>query len=532
MNEARPEQPPSTGNVAGSGAAEPEPNSAKLGNHDSAGPAPAPNSRESADFELDPAKPIGYAWKLLFIVLLSLLAHGSTLSIVGASLKQISEDLNTTEAFLAWTLTGPFLAQAIGTTIAGKLGDLYGHRNIYLMGSTLFVAGLFSSGLAWDATSLIAFRIVSGLGGSMMIPTGMAMIMMAFPVYLRPRALGWFHAVATGAPALGLAVGGSLVDLLGWEAVFFLYGPFALTGAIFAYFTFRSTPRQANVSVDYVGSALLAVAAAGVLLGIDRGAILGFGSSLALTMLGIGLLGFVMFLGSQMKFHQLRRFLPGSSRAAGKQAQPLVPLKYFRLPSYTGSVITIALTNFVYMGGFVITPLLLQEYFGIQLAVVTLLLLIRPLTFSLSSPFGGLLAKWPGERFTAILGSSCMIVSMLAFANSGHQDHVWLAVIGLALSGACFGLVMPSLQLVITHTIPSEDLGVAMGVTQTLASIAVASGIQTLLLVLGDGRSPGDFSSAYLVGCGVAVAAVLAASIVRSTNASYSAAKPTGQLVN
>ena len=532
MNGSPPEQPPPNGALAGSGVPDPKRGPATPAGSEPAEPELAPPSYEPTDFELDPAKPVGYAWKLLFIVLLSLLAHGSTLSIVGASLKQISEDLDTTETFLAWTLTGPFLAQAIGTTIAGKLGDLYGHRNIYLVGSALFVAGLFSSGLAWDATSLIAFRIVSGLGGSMMIPTGMAMIMMAFPIYLRPRALGWFHAVATGAPALGLAVGGSLVDLLGWEAVFFLYGPFALTGAIFAYFTFRSTPRQENVSVDYIGSALLAVAAAGLLLGIDRGAILGFGSGLALTMLGAGLLGLALFVASQMKFHQLRRLLPGSDKAAGKQAQPLVPLKYFRLPSYTGSVITIALTNFVYMGGFVITPLLLQEYFGIQLAVVTLLLLIRPATFSLSSPFGGLLAKKPGERFTAILGSSCMVVSMLAFAGSGHRDYVWLVVVGLALSGACFGLVMPSLQLVITHTIPPEDLGVAMGVTQTLASIAVASGIQTLLLVLGDGRSPGDFSTAYLVGCGVAVAAVLTASIVRSTNVTYSAAKPTGQLVN
>ena len=509
-------------------------------------------SYEPGDFELDPAKPLGYAWKLLFIVLLGLLAHGSTLSIVGASLKQISADLNTTESLLAWTLTGAFLAQAIGATTAGKLGDLYGHRKIYLVGCSLFVTGLFSSGLAWNAASLIGFRILSSLGGSMMIPTGMAMIMMAFPIYLRPRALGWFHAVATGGPALGLAVGGSLVDLLGWQAVFFLYGPFALAGGIFAYFTFRTTPRQENVSVDYVGSVLLAITATGMLVGIDRGANLGFDSGWAVTMLGVGFVGFVLFLSSQMKFHQLRSLLPSGNGGAGKQAQPLVPLKYFRLPSYTGAAATISLTNFVYMGGFVITPLLLQDHFKIQLTVVTLFLLIRPLSFSLSSPFGGLLAKKPGERFTAILGSSCMVVSMLAFASSPHLDQIWLVVIGLALSGACFGLVMPSLQLVITHTIPSKDLGVAMGVTQALASIAVASGIQTLFLVLGDGHSPdgvstsdvkvaestseiyspSDFSTAYLVGCAVAVVAVVAASVVRSTNASYSAAKPTGQLVN
>ncbi len=472
------------------------------------------------DTQLDPSKPIGYAWKLLFIVLLGLLAHGSTLTIIGASLKQISDDLDTTETLLAWTLTGAFLAQAIGTTIAGKLGDLYGHRNVYLAGCSLFVLGLFSSGFAWNPISLIGFRILSGLGGSMMIPTGMAMIMIAFPVNMRARALGWFHAVATGGPAVGLAVGGSVVDLLGWRAVFFLYGPFALAGGVFAYFVFRSTARKENVSVDYVGSVLLAVTATGLLLGIDRGASQGFGSGFALALLATGVMGFVLFLASQMRFESLlskNGSLAGAKILAANRAQPLVPLKYFRLANYSGSAATLALTNFVYMGGFVVTPLLLQDHFGIELAVVTLFLLIRPLTFSLGSPFGGMLAKHPGERFATVLGSVCMVASMAVFAVSPHLDMLWMAIIGLALSGACFGFVMPSLQLVISKTIPPEDLGVAMGVTQTLSSLAVASGIQTLLLVLGDGRSPGDFSAAYLVGCGISILAVFSSSFIRSS---------------
>jgi len=456
-------------------------------------------------------------------VLLGLLAHGSTLTILGASLKQISDDLNSTESLLAWTLTGAFLAQAIGTTIAGKLGDLYGHRKVYLAGCSLFVLGLFCSGLAWNPISLIGFRIVSGLGGAMMTPTGMAMMMIAFPVNVRARALGWFHAVATGGPALGLAVGGAIVDLLGWRAVFFLYSPFALAGGIFAYFVFRSSSRTENVSVDYVGSVLLAVTATGLLLGIDRGASLGFTSELPMALLGVGALGFLSFLASQSRPKHLISAidsLPGFRSIASRRAEPLVPLKYFHLPNYSGPAATLSLTNFVYMGGFVVTPLLLQDHFGIELSVVTLFLLIRPMTFSLGSPVGGMLAKYPGERFTTILGSSCMIASMLAFAASPHLDYLWLAIIGLALSGACFGFVMPSLQLVIVKTIPPQDLGVAMGITQTMASISVAAGIQILLLVLGNGRSPSDFSTAYLVGGAISVLAIFSSSFISSSKAS------------
>lgn len=455
---------------------------------------------DPADLQLAPDKPIGYAWALLAIVLLGLLAHGSTLTIIGASLRVIAEDMDASVSLLGWALTGAFLAQAIGATIAGKLGDLYGHRRIYLAGSAIFVTGIFASGLAWDPLSLIGFRIMAGLGGSMMTPTGMAMIMIAFPPYARPRALGWFHAVATGGPAIGLAVGGSIVDFLGWRAVFFLYGPFALAGGVLAYKIFRPTPRQHGVSVDYFGAVLLAIIASSLLLAIDRGDALGFNHPFAVAMFVIFLAGLIFFL-----------------RAQKQNPMPLVPLEYFRLRNYSGPAVTMIVANFVYMGGFAITPLLLQDHFGFELSVVTLLLLARPMTFSLASPFGGMMAQRAGESPAAVLGSFFMLLSMLIFAVSPHIDMFFTVVIALVLSGACFGMVMPSMQIVVANTIPERDLGVAMGVIQTLSSLAVAAGIQTMLVVLGEARNPGAFTSAFLVGGAVSLVGIVSSNMIRST---------------
>lgn len=455
---------------------------------------------DPADLQLAPDKPLGYAWSLLFIVLLGLLAHGSTLTIIGASLRVIAEDMDASVTLLGWTLTGAFLSQAIGATIAGKLGDLYGHRRIYLAGSMIFVAGIFASGLAWDPLSLIGFRVMAGLGGSMMMPTGMAMIMIAFPPYVRPRALGWFHVVATGGPAIGLAVGGSIVDLLGWRAVFFLYGPFALAGGVLAYLVFRPTPRQHGVSVDYFGAALLAVISSSLLLGIDRGGALGFRHPFALAMFAVFPLGLIVFLRSQ-----------------SRKPTPLVPLEYFRLRNYSGPAVTMTVANFVYMGGFAITPLLLQDHFGFGLSVVTLLLLARPMTFSLASPFGGMMAQRAGESPAAVLGTFFMLLSMVIFALSPHIDMFFVVVIALVLSGACFGMVMPSMQIVVANTIPERDLGVAMGVIQTLSSLSVAAGIQTMLVVLGKARNPGSFTSAFLVGAAISLVGIVSASVIRST---------------
>ena len=459
---------------------------------------PAPP--DPADLQLAPDKPLGYAWSLLFIVLLGLLAHGSTLTIIGASLREIADDMDASVSLLGWALTGAFLSQAIGSTIAGKLGDLYGHRRIYLIGSAIFVAGIFASGLAWGPLSLIGFRVLAGLGGSMMIPTGMAMIMIAFPPYARPRALGWFHAVATGGPAIGLAVGGSIVDLLGWRAVFFLYGPFALVGGVLAYMVFRPTPRQHGVSVDYFGAVLLAVIASSLLLAIDRGDALGFRHPFVIAMLVLFPLGLIVFL-----------------RVQSQKSMPLVPLEYFRLRNYSGPAVTMIVANFVYMGGFAITPLLLQDHFGFDLAVVTLLLLARPMTFSLASPFGGMMAQRAGESPAAVLGGFFMLLSMVIFALSPHIDMFFVVIIALVLSGACFGMVMPSMQIVVANTIPERDFGVAMGVIQTLSSLSVAAGIQTMLVVLGEARNPGAFTGAFLVGGVISLAGIVSASMIRST---------------
>ena len=132
------------------------------------------------------------------------------MTIIGASLSDIADGLDTTNATLSWAVTAPFLGLAAGTTVFGTIGDSWGHRRMLILGLAVFTAATAVCGLAWNPLSFIAFRALVGIGGAMMIPNGMAILMAAFPVNQRARAMGWFQFAAVGGPAIGLVTGGAL----------------------------------------------------------------------------------------------------------------------------------------------------------------------------------------------------------------------------------------------------------------------------------------------------------------------------------
>lgn len=443
---------------------------------------------------------VGSPWLVMATVLAGTLGYGSTMTILSASLKVVAEDLAVSETVLAWAATGPFLGLAVGTPVFGKLGDIHGHRRVFLGGLAVFAASTILSGLAWNAPALIVARTIAGLGGSAMIPNGLALILVSFPVHQRARAMGWFQFVGTGAPALGLAVGGILVETFSWRVIFGIYGPVSIAALVLAWVTLPRDVPGRRVRIDLAGAASLAAAAAGLLIAIDRGDAIGWTHPLTLALLATGPVAIAAFV------HAERR-----------APDPLVPLGWFRRANFAGPLAGASFVHFSYMGGFIVTPLLLQDRYGYGLGLVTLILLSRLGSFSLSSPAGGWLVGRVGERRATVFASVLMIVSMGLFTLGSSVDQVLLVIAALVLSGCTLGLGMPSYQTALAASVDDEDLGVANGMMHMMISISTASGIQVMLLLLGGGREPADFARSYLFGAAVAVLALLASLVVRPT---------------
>ena len=172
----------------------------------------------------------GYRWIVLATVLIVQFAQGTVNTVLSAALKDVATDLRSTEATLAWAITAPFLAIGIGNPIFGRVGDVRSRRNMYLVGVAVFALCTAGAALAHSSAALIATRAGAGIGTTIAMPNGMAMVLGYFAREERSRALGWFNMVGITAPALGLALGGIMIDAFGWRSLFVIYGVIAGVG--------------------------------------------------------------------------------------------------------------------------------------------------------------------------------------------------------------------------------------------------------------------------------------------------------------
>src|SRR6185436_8662176 len=180
-------------------------------------------------------------WLLLATVLTGLFATGFSVTILAVSIPEIADDLGSTTAVLTFVVTGPFLALALAMPLLGKLGDVRGHRRIYLLGLSGFAVATACTALAWSAPSLIALRVIGAVFGAATGPASMAMILHAFAPGQRAKAMGWWSLVSAGAPVMGLVVGGPLVDLIGWRGIFIVQAPLAAAAVVIGFFVLPET---------------------------------------------------------------------------------------------------------------------------------------------------------------------------------------------------------------------------------------------------------------------------------------------------
>lgn len=440
-------------------------------------------------------------WVVLGVVMLGLFAFGTTTTVLTASLKDVAEGLGTTTTVLAWTITAPFLALGVVTPVCGKIGDVFGRRRLYLGGMALFTGATIASAFAPNAGALIALRALAGIGSAASLPNGTAIILDQFSVDERPKAIGVFNLIATGAPAVGLVLGGPMVEALGWRSVFAIYGVISAVGFALALPIVPRDRAGVRVPIDLAGSAALGVATLGLMLGMSLGEQFGFLHPVTVVLLVLGPIGAIWFV-----------------RAERRASHPLVPLSYFSKPNFAAPLAGYFTGHIAYMGAFVITPILLDDVFGYALSAATAILLLRPLSFSIASPIGGRATTRLGERRISVFSSAAMAASMALFATGASIESIVLVVGALSLSGVCLGLCSPAYMAALTDAAEPEELGMATGMLATAANLGTVVGIQMGVLALGSSEphGSGDFVLPYLIGAGAAALMALASAQLRS----------------
>lgn len=434
-----------------------------------------------------------YPTWVLLAALAGMFATTFPITILTLALKPIALEFAVAETTIAWVITAPMLCSAVTLPLLGKLGDLNGHRRIFLLGFAAATVTAVATAFAWNAGSLIGLRTLAAVVGGATGPSSMALIFSVYHRDDRIAAMGWWSMTGAAAPALGLVLGGPLVDLVGWRIVFLLQAVFSVLALGLAALVLRETERQ-RVRFDFAGAFALALGVGGFMFAMARARAVGL---LSPEILGGILLGFAAIAW----FVRIER----------RTAEPLLELAFFGKRNFTGPMISNAFQGAAYMGAFVLAPLVLYAIFGLSITQASAVMLLRTLTLTVASHLGARLAMAVGERSAATIGSLVLTTSLLVIAWSVGQATIFGFGAGLVLQGLGHGLALPSLSSAVANSVPDRDLGIASAGSRLMGTLGTAFGITVLLLMYGGDDSGAVFQTAYLAAAGFAALSLAAA---------------------
>lgn len=430
------------------------------------------------------------------VLLVGMLATGFPFTILTVALKFVAQDFGVSEAFATWTVSAPMLLSAVSMPFLGKLGDLYGHKRVFVIGIAGSSAFALLCFLSWDIWSLIGFRVLSMVMAGATTPSAMALIFHLYAFEERNRAISWWAMAGPGSAALGLIAGGPLVEFFGWRSVF-LFQVSVGFGVFLAARAFLPETPQRRARFDHMGNALLMVSLTLLLFVIGTYGDARYGLWLKgsfLVLSGLGLYG--LFLVER------------------RASEPIVPPFLLRQRNFVAPVLASFILQTSYLGGFVVTPLLLMSSFGFSVSLSALFMLMRTMSITIASPLGGRLASRITERWCSTLGASLQSLGLFLVALGAATQSIVVVGGGLVCQGMGHGLAAPPLTTVISYAVPSSLFGTASGVSRLATQVGASFGLSFFAALVSQGAGVDRLPWIFVLGGGLSALAILPALMI------------------
>jgi EmrB/QacA subfamily drug resistance transporter len=413
-------------------------------------------------------------------------------TMIAVALPDIQASLDVSLTATTWLVAVYLLTMAIGQPICGRLGDLYGRRRMYLSGLALFAMASSACAFAPSLSWLLAFRALQALAGAMCIPNGIALVREAVPVERRGQSMGIIGMAAGTAAAIGPPLGGLLVHLGGWPAIFLANVPVIAVAAVLAR---RALPRSLTFGLpsgrfDYPGSFLLGLALGTIVL-------------MPAVTESAGGEGLVLLLPLMLAAGGL--FIWRERRASA----PVVDLALFRHRHYRWACFSVSMSNFLLYTALLATPQLFERVWGYSVQTTGLALASFSAFAVLLGPVSGRWADRSGYWLPAVTGATCLAAGSVLLALSSAIAGIVAIVVSLAIMGVGLGIAAASVQTAAVESVPHEQTGSASGVFSTFRYLGSVVGSSILAMSLSGDPGPGDTLPFTLLFAGMAAVALL-----------------------
>jgi EmrB/QacA subfamily drug resistance transporter len=425
-------------------------------------------------------------------------------SVVNAILPVLRDTFSSNVATIEWVVTIYLLVLSGLLLSFGRLGDLRGHRSLYILGFVVFVASSALCGLAWSAGILIFFRGLQAIGGALLASNSPAIVTGNFPAEQRGRAFGLVSMMTYLGLTVGPSLGGWLTHAFGWRTVFYINVPVGLLALTLSLiFIPKDSPSESEKRFDLPGAAVFLAALTLLLLGLNKGADLGWTSSPVLGLMAGALIFMAVFI-------LIERRSP----------HPMLDLNLFRVPLFSTSTLG-AILNYICL--FSITflmPFYLIQGRGLNPAQAGLLLTVQPVMMAIAAPVSGAFSDRIGSRLPGMIGMGVLAMGLLLLSRLDAESGVWLAVLGLLVAGTGTGMFISPNTSALMGAAPRDRQGIASGVLATarnfgmVLGIGLAAAIFTTHLAMNTTEAfYAGIDRGFLVASGIAVLAVVVSAV-------------------
>jgi EmrB/QacA subfamily drug resistance transporter len=446
-------------------------------------------------------------WLALFVLCLGDLMIVLDVTIVGVALPSIRTDLGFSESSLAWVVNAYLITFGGFLLLGGRLGDLFGHRRLFLAGIGLFTVASLACGLATSQGVLVGARAIQGLGGAIVSAVALSLMMMLFTEPAeRAKAMGIFGFVASGGGSIGVLLGGILTDALDWHWIFLVNVPI---GVAVVALSLRLIPGERAVAVaqrlDVAGAVTVTASLMLAVYAIVNGNEVGWVTVQTLGLLAIAAGLFATFLAIEARV-----------------SSPLMPLGLFRLRNLAFSNVVGVLWAAAMFAWFFLSALYLQLVLGYSPLEVGLAFLPGNLIMGvLSVAVSAKLVMRFGVRLPLAAGLAVAAVGLLLFARAPVDGNFVVDVLpSMLLLGMGAGIAFNPVLLAAMSDVAPTEAGLASGIVNTAFMMGGALGLAVLasvaasrtetLTASGDGplaALTGGYHAAFLLGALFAAAA-------------------------